>query len=181
MVFQWNLSDSFIKSLEVFCVFWLISTVLHFEWSPLVFLFPISQSQYQLFWDCTECTSNNWYHRHFHVSQFFQFCLPSRKLSKLDKPDMQDTARTYIQQLCEDTVCGPEDLPETMNDREKWRERVRDILASGTTWWWWWIRSRYISLFLLSFSFTLWSAGRAKSTIRQVLIFFGVCGRVDYH
>ena len=24
------------------------------------------------------------------------------------------------------------------NDREKWRERVRDIRASGTTWWWWW-------------------------------------------
>ena len=25
-----------------------------------------------------------------------------------------------------------------MNDREKWRERVRDIHACGTTWWWWW-------------------------------------------
>ena len=45
-------------------------------------------------------------------------------------------ARTYIQQLCEDTGCGPEDLPEAMNDREKWRERVRDIRACGTTWWW---------------------------------------------
>ena len=47
-------------------------------------------------------------------------------------------ARTYIQQLCEDTGCSPEDLLEAMNDREKWRERVRDIRASGTTWWWWW-------------------------------------------
>ena len=46
-------------------------------------------------------------------------------------------ARTYIQQLCEDTGCNPEDLPEAMNDREKWRERVRDIRAGGTTWWWW--------------------------------------------
>ena len=45
-------------------------------------------------------------------------------------------ARTYIQQLCEDTGCSPEDLPEAMNDREKWRERVRDIRASGMTWWW---------------------------------------------
>ena len=44
-------------------------------------------------------------------------------------------ARTYIQQLCEDTGCNPEDLPEAMNDREKWRERVRDIRAGGTTWW----------------------------------------------
>ena len=42
-------------------------------------------------------------------------------------------ARTYIQQLCEDTGCNPEDLPEAMNDREKWRERVRDIRAGGTT------------------------------------------------
>ena len=46
--------------------------------------------------------------------------------------------RTYIQQLCEDTGCNPEDLPEVMNDREKWRERIRDIRACGTTWWWWW-------------------------------------------
>ena len=42
-------------------------------------------------------------------------------------------ALTYIQQLCEDAGCSPEDLPEAMNDREKWRERVRDIRASGTT------------------------------------------------
>ena len=27
------------------------------------------------------------------------------------------------------TACSPEDLPETMNDREKWRERVREIHA----------------------------------------------------
>ena len=44
-------------------------------------------------------------------------------------------ARTYIQQLCKDTGCSPEDLPEAMNDRGKWRERVRDICASGMTWW----------------------------------------------
>ena len=41
-------------------------------------------------------------------------------------------ARTYIQQFGEDKECSPEDLPEAMNDREKWRERVRDIRASGT-------------------------------------------------
>ena len=58
---------------------------------------------------------------------------PAYVQSKAGRP-----ARTYIQQLCEDTGCSPEDLPEAMNDREKWRERVRDIRASGTTWWWWW-------------------------------------------
>ena len=39
--------------------------------------------------------------------------------------------RTYIQQLCEDTGCSPEDLPEAMNDREKWRENSRiSVLAA---------------------------------------------------
>ena len=46
-------------------------------------------------------------------------------------------ARTYIQQLCEDTACSPEDMPKTMNDRERWQERVKDIRADGTTRWWW--------------------------------------------
>ena len=41
-------------------------------------------------------------------------------------------ARTYNQQLCEDTGCCPEDLLEAMNDREKWRQRVRDIRATST-------------------------------------------------
>ena len=46
-------------------------------------------------------------------------------------------ARIYIQHLCEDMGCSPENLPEAMNDREKWQERVRDNRAGGTTWWWW--------------------------------------------
>ena len=59
-------------------------------------------------------------------------------------------ARTYIQQLCEDTGWSPEDLPEAMNDREKWRERVMDIRASGTTWWWWWFILHFESLWRTS-------------------------------
>ena len=47
-------------------------------------------------------------------------------------------ARTYIQQLCDDTGCNPEDLPEAMNNMETWRERIRDIRACHATWWWWW-------------------------------------------
>ena len=46
-------------------------------------------------------------------------------------------ARTYIQQQDKDTGCNPEDLPEAMNDRKKWRERVRDIRAGGMTGWCW--------------------------------------------
>ena len=58
-------------------------------------------------------------------------------------------ARTYIQQLCEDTGCCLEDLPEVMNDREKWRERVRDIHATSTIWWWWrWYSVIWFQVFL---------------------------------
>ena len=32
-----------------------------------------------------------------------------------------------------------EDLPRAMNDREEWRERVRDIRATSAIWWWWYI------------------------------------------
>ena len=53
---------------------------------------------------------------------------PSHGRAKAGRP-----ARTYIQQLCEDTGCSPDDPPEAMNDRERCRERVRDIRADGTT------------------------------------------------
>ena len=45
-------------------------------------------------------------------------------------------AWTFIQQLCDDTGYNSEDLPEAMNDRETWRERVWDIRAGRMTWWW---------------------------------------------
>ena len=61
-------------------------------------------------------------------------------------------ARTYIQQLCEDTGISPEDLPEAMNDREKCRERVRDIRASGSTWWWWWF---LIQMYCFKYSYLI--------------------------
>ena len=53
---------------------------------------------------------------------------PTYERTKAGQP-----ARTYVQQLCEDRGCSPEDLLEAMNDRDKWRERVWDIRASGTT------------------------------------------------
>ena len=45
--------------------------------------------------------------------------IPTHGRAKAGRP-----ARTYIQQLCEDTGCCPEDLPRAMNDREEWRERL---------------------------------------------------------
>ena len=53
---------------------------------------------------------------------------PTYGLAKAGRP-----ARTYIHQLCKDTGCSPENMPEAMNNREKCRERARDIRASSTT------------------------------------------------
>ena len=53
---------------------------------------------------------------------------PTYGRAKAERP-----ARTYIQQLCEDTGCSPEVLPEAMNVREKWRQSVRNIRPSSTT------------------------------------------------
>ena len=58
---------------------------------------------------------------------------PTHGRAKAGRP-----AWTYIQKLCEDTGYCPEDLPGAMNDREKWRESIRDIRATSTWWWWWW-------------------------------------------
>ena len=58
---------------------------------------------------------------------------PSHGRAKTRRP-----AQTYIQQLCANTGCNPEDLPKAMDDKEGWRERVRNICADSATWWWWW-------------------------------------------
>ena len=72
----------------------------------------------------------------------YSWCLVGccrQDLSRLLAAKAGRPARTYIQQLCKDTGCCPEDLPEAMHEkREKWLERVRDIRATSTTWWWWW-------------------------------------------
>ena len=56
--------------------------------------------------------------------------IPSLGPAKAGRP-----ARTYIQQLCVDMGYSPGDLPEAMNDKDGWRESVRDIRADSTTRW----------------------------------------------
>ena len=48
--------------------------------------------------------------------------IPTHGRAKAGRP-----ARTYIQQLCEDTGCCPEDLPRAMNDRGRSGERGSGI------------------------------------------------------
>ena len=50
---------------------------------------------------------------------------------------VRQPARTYLQYLCIDTVCSLDDLPGAVDDRDRWRERVREIYASSMSWWWW--------------------------------------------
>ena len=79
----------------------------------------------------TKCAGHSWRSRDELISDVLLW-IPTYARGKARRP-----SQTYVQQLCEDTGCSPEDLPEAMNDREKWRERVRDIRACGTTRWWW--------------------------------------------
>ena len=83
-------------------------------------------------------------------------------------------ARTYIQQLCKDTGCCSEDLPEAMNDGEKWRERVRDIRASGTAWY------IYIYIYIYIYN-TLPVSYNTKRGLNLDLLFFsrGGAPRLD--
>ena len=56
---------------------------------------------------------------------------PSHGHAKAGRP-----ARTYVQHLYEDTGCSHGDLLEARNDREGWRELVKDIRVDGTIRWW---------------------------------------------
>ena len=61
-------------------------------------------------------------------------------------------ARTYLHQLCVDIEYSLEDLPEVMDDRNRWRERIRDIHAVSTTWCWWWFLSNINKLYSIMIS-----------------------------
>ena len=94
-------------------------------------------------------------------------------------------ARTYIQQLCEDTGCSPEDLPEAMNDREKWGERVRGIRASSTTWWRWllkrfhqWLHPHYIQHPIEWLRLQCWGPWRGEAQKNHHLPKIPICDKL---
>ena len=98
--------------------------------------------------------------------------IPTHGRTKAGRP-----ARTYIQQLCEDTGCCPEDLPRAMNDREEWRERVRDIRAASTIWWWWWWWVCYLlcwnPLIIEGFEVIFWQVTHVMSRVlHKFKVFF---------
>ena len=119
--------------------------------------------------------------------------IPTHGRAKAGRP-----ARTYIQQLCEDTGCCPEDLPRAMNDWEEWRERVRDIRAASTIWWWWYIyiyiytnfveyNRHFLSTYFLVDPFILpywfYSIRRELIDIYSVIVYFSstFCPTLGHH
>ena len=89
---------------------------------------------------------------------------PTHGRAKAGRP-----ARTYIQQLCEDAGCSPEDLPEAKNNRKEWRERVEDIPAGGTTWSWsWWF---YPGIIVMKFN----SYRQVSSILNKCSVFTAWC------
>ena len=43
---------------------------------------------------------------------------------------------SFLHQHCVDTGCSLKDLPRVMDDRDRWRESVREIWIVSMTWWW---------------------------------------------
>ena len=68
-----------------------------------------------------------WRSRDKLISNVLQWTPPHAR-AKAGRP-----AQTYVKQFCLNTGCSPENLPEAMNDRERWGERVRDIHADSMT------------------------------------------------
>ena len=61
-------------------------------------------------------------------------------------------AQTYVQKLCVDTGCDPEDLPEAMDDRVGGERGSGISVLVGVTWWrwWWWLYFQYFTTLLRS-------------------------------
>ena len=69
--FEWQQVSSRSPGLfSVFCRFQQCCSLDGLHWSPY---FQVLQSLYQFFGNCNKSTNYNWYQRHFHVPQFFQF------------------------------------------------------------------------------------------------------------
>ena len=117
------------------CIFHLLSAILNKSWQQ-------HPTRHQLYGHLPPITKTIQVRRTRHAGHCWRsrdelirdvlLWIPTHGRAKAGRP-----ARTYIQQLCEDTGCCPEDLPRAMNDREEWRERVRDIRATSAIWWWW--------------------------------------------
>ena len=68
------------------------------------------------------------------------------------------STRTYLQQLCTDTGCSLEDLPEAMDDKDEWRERVTERESQGN------LCQQYMIIYIYIYIFTNPSARAGYDT-----------------
>ena len=73
--------------------------------------------------------------------------------------------RSYLQHLCMDTGCSLKDLPEAMEDKDKWRERIREIHANSVIY-------IYIYIYIMSQFYS----NSLKFSLLSVI--FRVCNRI---
>ena len=106
----------------------------------------IAQECYELCWTSPGCNipqnsiqirwarhmGHCWKSKDELISDVLQWT-PSHRRARVGWP-----TRTYLQQLCTDKGCSLEDMPDAMEDRDGWRDSVREIRASGRTLWWLW-------------------------------------------
>ena len=106
----------------------------------------------------TRHAGHSWRSRDELVSDVLQWT-PSQGRAKAGRP-----ARTYIRLLCADTGCILEDLLKAMDDKERWRERVRNICADSVTWIWWWYKFKVFQ--------EIWYYFRWTDCFRNIFISF---------
>ena len=117
--------------------------------------------------------AGHWWRSRYELIRDVLLWIPIHGRAKAGRP-----ARMYIQQLCEDTGCCPEDLPRAMNDREVRRERVRDIRATSAIWWWWWFHNVGVSSRCNSYSDGL--RNRSKRLRILVALFCSLSGKYPW-
>ena len=144
--------------------------MLSFGWPHSSSYFQVLQSLYQSFDDCTKSTNYNWYNRHFHVPQFFQFPIPCKFFipvltdvfhwsSSDSKSPISRTLLSIVFDLNSVVVCMISILPLRKHFQGYQLQLVSPLPICPTVF----SRSWYLFIFPLSFIFILCSAGTANS------------------
>ena len=99
---------------------------------------------------------------------------PSHGRAKAVRP-----AQTYIQQLCADMVCNPENLPKAMDNREVWQERVKNIRADRETSWWYIYICMYVHTYVYTYTYTAVILQLAVARIVWIWLGVASCGNAS--
>ena len=137
----WKLSKCIEKKRDNSCTS-MLWTILNKSWKQhptkqqlYGHLLPISKT-IQIRW--TRHVGHCWRSKDKHINDVLLW-IPSHGCISVGQPGW-----TYLQQLCADTGCSLEDLPEVVDDRDRWWDKFREVHAYSLTWWWWWCPFIYL-------------------------------------